>query len=275
MKYLVMETHPAYAVVLDEQGRFLKAANLHYQVGETVEEVVELRLPPPRQRLRPAWGALGALALAACLCLGFFGYWQPHFAPYGTLRIQINPDVALTVSKTDRVLEARGLNEDGEALLDDLDLEGKDSDDAVEDLVEKALERGYLTRGGTVAITASSEDDDWVIREEAALEAQLWKEYGDHITVLLGSAPPPAQPEQTAPAASESAPASSAPAASESAPAASTPAVPPASSQPAAPVQGDRKDDWDPTGSDYPHDSDDWDDDDYDDDDDDDDDDWD
>ena len=56
MKYLVMETHPAYAVVLDEQGRFLKAAHLPYQVGETVEEVVALLLPPPRQRLRPAWG---------------------------------------------------------------------------------------------------------------------------------------------------------------------------------------------------------------------------
>lgn len=33
VKYLVMETHPAYAVVLDNEGRFLKAANLHYQVG--------------------------------------------------------------------------------------------------------------------------------------------------------------------------------------------------------------------------------------------------
>ena len=37
MKYLVMETHPAYAVVLDEEGRFLKAANLRYQVGDTVQ----------------------------------------------------------------------------------------------------------------------------------------------------------------------------------------------------------------------------------------------
>ena len=36
MKYLVMEVRPAYAVVLDEEGRFLKAANLHYQVGDTV-----------------------------------------------------------------------------------------------------------------------------------------------------------------------------------------------------------------------------------------------
>ena len=28
MKYLVMETHPAYAEVLDEEGHFLKAATL-------------------------------------------------------------------------------------------------------------------------------------------------------------------------------------------------------------------------------------------------------
>ena len=136
MKYLVMETHPAYAVVLDERGRFLKAANLHYQVGQTVEDVVELRLPPPRRRFRPAWGALGALALAACLCLGFFGYWQPNFIPYGTLRIQINPDVELSVSKTDRVLDLRALNADGEALLDGLDLRGEDSDGAVQKLVQ-------------------------------------------------------------------------------------------------------------------------------------------
>ena len=30
MSYLVMECHTSYAVVLDEQGRFLKVANLNY-----------------------------------------------------------------------------------------------------------------------------------------------------------------------------------------------------------------------------------------------------
>ena len=229
MKYLVMETHPAYAVVLDERGRFLKAANLHYQVGETVEDVVELRLPPARRRLRPAWGAVGALAAAACLCLGFFGYWQPNFVPYGTLRIQINPDVELSVSKTDRVLDLRGLNADGEALLEGLDLKGEDSDDAVEELVEHALEQGYLAPGGTVSILASSEDDDWQIREEAALQAQLEAKYGDSIAVHLGAAgagqaqpePPAAQPETPQP----EPPAASAPAQPAPEPA------PPASSQ--------------------------------------------
>ena len=241
MKYLVMETHPAYAVVLDERGRFLKAANLHYQVGETVEDVVELRLPPARRRLRPAWGVVGALAAAACLCLGFFGYWQPNFVPYGTLRIQINPDVELSVSKTDRVLDLRGLNADGEALLEGLDLKGEDSDDAVEELVERALEQGYLAPGGTVSILASSEDDDWQIREEAALQAQLEAKYGDSIAVRLGAAgagqaqpePPAAQPETPQP----EPPAASAPAQPEQEPA------PPASSQ--ARPAGDPQDDWD------------------------------
>ena len=36
MSYLVMECHPGYAVLLDEEGRFLKAANLRYETGQTV-----------------------------------------------------------------------------------------------------------------------------------------------------------------------------------------------------------------------------------------------
>lgn len=46
-----MEVHPAYAVVLDEEGRFLKAANLRYQVGDTVRDIVALRRPKEK---RPA-----------------------------------------------------------------------------------------------------------------------------------------------------------------------------------------------------------------------------
>ena len=123
MNYLVMEVHPAYAVVLDEEGRFLKTANLHYQVGDTVQDVVELRRP---QEKRPAlWKPLSGLAgLAACLCLVFFGYYQPNFTPYGALRIQINPDVELTLSRTDRVLELEGLNEDGQVLIEGYDYGG-------------------------------------------------------------------------------------------------------------------------------------------------------
>ena len=200
MNYLVMEVHPAYAVVLDEEGRFLKAANLRYQVGDTVRSIVELC--PARNRTAAWWKPLAGLtAAAACFCLVFFGYYQPNYTPYGTLRIQINPDVELTVSRTDRVLELEGLNPDGEELIEGYSYQGKDRQTAANELVERAIAMGYLSNGDTVSITVSSSDADWQAREEARTRAQLEERYGETIVIRLGEAsgqPEPQPPKETA-----------------------------------------------------------------------------
>lgn len=180
-----MEVHPAYAVVLDEEGRFLKAANLRYQVGDTVWDIVELR--HPREKRPALWKPLSGVAgLAACLCLVFFGYYQPNFTPYGALRIQINPDVELTLSRTDRVLELEGLNADGRVLIEGYDYGGKDREDVTEELVERAIDMGYLSGGETVSITVTSADADWQAREEQAAREDLEERYGETIVIQIG-----------------------------------------------------------------------------------------
>ena len=180
-----MEVHPAYAVVLDEEGRFLKAANLRYQVGDTVRDIVELRCP--REKRPALWKPLSGVAgLAACLCLVFFGYYQPNFTPYGALRIQINPDVELTLSRTDRVLELEGLNADGRVLIEGYDYGGKDREDVTEELVERAIDMGYLSGGETVSITVTSADADWQAREEQAAREDLEERYGETIVIQIG-----------------------------------------------------------------------------------------
>ena len=185
MKYLVREPPPAYAVVLDEEGRFLKAANLHYQVGDTVQTIVELRQARPRATA--LWKPLSGLAAAAaCLCLVFFGYYQPNYTAYGTLRIQINPDVEMTVSRTDRVLDLEGLNADGEDLIEGYDYRGKDRETAAGELVERAIDMGYLSDGDTISVTVRSDDADWQAREEAQIQAQLEERYGATIVIQLG-----------------------------------------------------------------------------------------
>ena len=79
MNYLVMECHLSYAVVLDEEGRFLTVANLRYQVGQRVSEVVVLQPPEEgnvtpfpaektAKRARKRWAA-SLTAVAACLML--------------------------------------------------------------------------------------------------------------------------------------------------------------------------------------------------------------
>ena len=183
-----MEVHPAYAVVLDEEGRFLKAANLRYQVGDTVRDIVELR--HPREKRPALWKPLSGVAgLAACLCLVFFGYYQPNFTPYGALRIQINPDVELTLSRTDRVLELEGLNADGQSLIEGYDYGGKDREDVTGELVERAIDMGYLSGGETVSITVTSADADWQAREEQAAREDLEERYGETIVIQIGPAP--------------------------------------------------------------------------------------
>ena len=185
MSYLVMETHPAYAVLLDEEGRFLKAANLRYQVGDTVQDIVELQ--PPKAKSPALWKPLSGVAgLAACLCLVFFGYYQPNYTAYGTLRIQINPDVEMTVSRTDRVLGLDGLNEDGEALIAGYAYQGKDRETAAGELVERAIDMGYLSDGETVSITVTSADADWQAREEQETREDLEERYGQTIVIQIG-----------------------------------------------------------------------------------------
>ena len=185
MSYLVMETHPAYAVLLDEEGRFLKAANLRYQVGDTVQDIVELQ--PPKANPPALWKPLSGVAgLAACVCLVFFGYYQPNYTAYGTLRIQINPDVEMTVSRTDRVLGLDGLNEDGEALIAGYAYQGKDRETAAGELVERAIDMGYLSDGETVSITVTSADADWQAREEQEAREDLEERYGQTIVIQIG-----------------------------------------------------------------------------------------
>ena len=202
MNYLVMETHPAYAVLLDEEGRFLKAANLRYQVGDTVQDIVELQ--PPKAKSPAVWKPLSGLAglagLAACVCLVFFGYYQPNYTAYGTLRIQINPDVEMTVSRTDRVLGLEGLNEDGETLIAGYTYQGKNRETATDELVERAIDMGYLSDGDTISITVNSADAEWQAQEETRIQEQLEDRYGESIVIQLGGepgqaeSPPPEDP---------------------------------------------------------------------------------
>ena len=91
MNYLVMECHPGYAVLLDEEGRFLKAANLRYETGQTVYDPVLMKEMPERQRHTAWWISSGIAAIAACFLLFFgIGYYQNYIQPYSSIFVHIS-----------------------------------------------------------------------------------------------------------------------------------------------------------------------------------------
>ena len=198
MEYLVMECSLGYAVVMDEDGRFLKVPNLGYTVGQRLDRVVQLPEQPVRPEPKPAppirWARWGALA--ACLCLLVAGgwFWQ---SPIGTVRMRINPDVQLKINRFDWVVAAEGLNEDGDALIRGYRAYGKEMETAAEELADRAVELGYLRDGGRITLTIGSEREDWRLAAEEKLVQELENHFDRRVTVAL-SEPEAVRPPEPA-----------------------------------------------------------------------------
>lgn len=172
MKYLVMECHPAYAVLLDEKGRFIKAANLSYSVGETVTDIIPMKEPKTRSRGFEIGVKLrGAVAAAACLCIISVLGWNFLIAPAGTVRIQINPDVLITLNKAGFATDAVGLNDDGDALLSGYDYRFKNIEKITSEIIEKAKISNMAKSGDGVFVTAKSDSRDWEARTLEKIKA--------------------------------------------------------------------------------------------------------
>lgn len=170
MKYMVMECHRAYAVVLDYEGRFLKVANLNYEVGQCVDHVVKME--EPRKVLQ--FGRMTRiLSVAACLCLMVLGSGTYMMMPYGTVQIRINPHVEMTLNRLDYVTDLEGLNEDGRHLIEGTSTFGKKAEELTDELADKAMDMGYLSSGGRISLTVESKNGTWRISTEERIRKEL------------------------------------------------------------------------------------------------------
>ena len=195
MEYLVMECGLSYAVVMDQDGRILKVPNLGYTVGQSLKDVVLLPERPIRQQTLhkrlARWGTM-----VACLCLFLLGSWGWQ-SPIGTVRMQINPDVQLSVNRFDRVVALEGLNEDGAALIDGYHAYGKGMKTVSDELADRAMELGYLSDGGKITLTVDSEKDGWKTAAEELLLLELEVHFEHRVTVTVDGRQPPAGQEPT------------------------------------------------------------------------------
>ncbi|MFA5007548.1 MAG: hypothetical protein WC509_08845, partial [Candidatus Izemoplasmatales bacterium] len=94
-------------------------------------------------------------AMAAIL-IGLFVGCGTVSADDTYVTLDINPSIDLTVSGNDKVLDANALNEDGEVLLLELDLIGETSADALEMIIDKAIELGFIDIEAAEAVVSVS-----------------------------------------------------------------------------------------------------------------------
>lgn len=172
--YLVVEIRAAYAVVLDNSGCFIKTADLGYKVGDTIDKIIPLQYPENKKSRKNKIIRLAA-SLAACICLCVFGAYeyQYMFVEYGSVHMQINPQVEISLSRSGRVLDIEGENADGEALIKGYSFKGKDKGTVADELAALAIEQKYLTQGGTIAIFADAPSSGWSDKMENEILDEL------------------------------------------------------------------------------------------------------
>lgn len=183
MKYLVMETHPGYAVFLDEDGRFIKGANMNYTVGDSVYEIIPFSDKAPKRSYKWLYSVAAIAAcfvLVAAFALNFF-----TATPYASVYISINPRVRIDVDKNDSVMDVVGVNDDGISLVANYDHGKKPLETVMDELVDLAIEQGYLAEGGKITLTLDAKNDEWVVAHSDHLSSHLNEHLTDRYTVTI------------------------------------------------------------------------------------------
>ena len=204
----------------------MKAADLHYEGGQTVVNPLLMKQPQPSGRRRITRLVSSTVAaVAACLFLFFgFGYYQNYLRIYSSIYLSINPEVQMDLNRQGTVVGLMGTNEDGETLLESYDGKGKDKVTVVDELLDRAIEMGFLSEGGRVSFSIDSPDE--VLFQEYGTElcTKVTEHLDGRITITIEitnhqdgqgqespensssstpSRPSTSQPESTSPSSSE------------------------------------------------------------------------
>ncbi len=181
MKYLIVECYQAYAVALCEDGSFLKVANIHYEVGQSVTEVFPINIPESKPKVLQIKWIYPILTAAACLILLLVPTLLQFAKPAASVYMAINPQVRIDVNKNDIVTTLSAENDDGATLLSNYNYRKKALNLVLDELVDRAIEMEYLRDGGKVTLTLDSKNADWITTRSESLNDNVKHHLKDKI----------------------------------------------------------------------------------------------
>ena len=121
------------------------------------------------------------VAVFACTALASCKSITDNSAAEGALTyisLRINPEIEMVTDENGIVVSANAINEDGEVVLSEVDLEGKTAEDAAVDFTETAVDLGYMDpeKGkDTVYVDVNGENAEVVEKVEKSLADKVMK----------------------------------------------------------------------------------------------------
>jgi len=139
-KGIIMETRGNKAVVLTPEGEFRKVpvSGKEYQIGQEIEFRFN------RTASFYKWGAIAAVLALVILIPFIFNFIQIGDRAYAYVQMDINPSVEFTINKYSKIIDTRGLNSEGQEMLEGSKLKGKDLEYGIQYFTVKSYEMGYV-----------------------------------------------------------------------------------------------------------------------------------
>jgi len=164
MKGVIVEIRNDYAAVLSDNGSIIKIKNNNYQIGE------EIQMKNTTKKSKKKIYALAVSVACAILIAGTGVY--AYTTPYSYVSLDVNPSIEYEVNRFDRVIDVTAVNDDGAEIINNLDLENKKIDEAIEDTITEINEQGYFGEDETGGVVISTSNDDTDKAAELAKELE-------------------------------------------------------------------------------------------------------
>jgi len=150
MKGIIVEVKDNFAAVLSEDGSITKLTDKNYSIGETVI-----------MKNKKAKIIAAVSTTAAVLALTSIGALA-YYTPVTYVSLDVNPSIEYSINTFDQVIDVNAVNDDGEEILEDLDLENMNINEAVDATVNELIDQGYIAddENGGVVITTSGDDEE-------------------------------------------------------------------------------------------------------------------
>lgn len=166
MNGIIVEINRKDAVLLTDDGLFLKIKNRDYAVGQSVSITKTIS--------RASKLITVAASMAAVISICTIG-GAAYFTPTDYVSLDVNPSIEYTVNRFDRILDVKAVNDDGTEILSELDLDNMELENAVKKTIDQLIADGYLTNdeNGGVVITTSNKEIGKAEELAAELEEEL------------------------------------------------------------------------------------------------------
>ncbi len=163
MKAVIVDVRKKTAAMLCADGSIIKVVNRNYTIGKEVDAGMTMKIMTIKTAITVA-----AASLLLAMGLGTSSYYLPT----RYVSVDINPSIEYSINMYDRVIDVNGVNQDGEHILEELNiksLKNKKIEDAVSMTISEAAKEGYLQSEGSGIMIATAAKNNNNAEELAAM----------------------------------------------------------------------------------------------------------